>query len=104
MDEAPSDRLRMAIRRQQSLRLLLIVLGLLTLAWGGWCWLLVMEYVTDYGGETRSVGLFSVIVSMSVWGALSFATMATWRSIVEKPNRTKPERTTPDWTRPDRTT
>ncbi|MGH8993711.1 MAG: hypothetical protein ACRDZ7_19545 [Acidimicrobiia bacterium] len=96
MDEVPSDRLQAAIARQRGLRLLLVVLGLVTLAWGGWCWLLVMEYVTDFAGEARSVGIFSVIASLSVWGALAFATMATWRSMQEKPDRTTPEETTPD--------
>ncbi len=66
------------------LRLQLVVLLLVATGWGVWCWLLVTEYVVDYAGEEWSVGLFSVVVNLAVWAALTLATVATWRSLQGK--------------------
>lgn len=78
MEGGPRD-LRPAIRQRRLIRLQLVVLLLTATGWGVWCWLLVTEYVVDYAGEEWSVGVFSVILNISVWAVLIVAAVATWR-------------------------
>jgi hypothetical protein len=68
------------------LRVQLVVLLVVTPAFGAWCWLvLVTEYVTNYYGDERSVGIYAILLALAVWGALCFATVTTWRSLRPRP-------------------